>query len=47
MNREVLKKELINRYMYIYENAEILLAPYLTKEEDRYIINVENKLEKG
>ena len=44
MNREVLKKELINRYMYIYENAEILLAPYLTKEEDRYIINVENKL---
>ncbi|MBQ9854256.1 MAG: hypothetical protein IJO57_04410 [Bacilli bacterium] len=44
MNREDLKKELINRYMYIYENAEMFLAPYLKKEEDNYVINIDNKL---
>ena len=36
MNKEEIKKELIGRYKYIYENASFILAPYMyqqTKEE--------------
>lgn len=36
MNKQEIKKELIGRYKYIYENASFILAPYMyqqTKEE--------------
>ena len=41
MEREEIKKELINRYKYIYANAEYILAPFMhlqTKEERRKMI---------
>ncbi len=44
MNKEIVKNELIKRYKYIYENAEIFLAPYIINLYN-IPINVLNSLE--
>ena len=45
MNKQEIKKELIGRYKYIYENASFILAPYMYQQtkEERERLNKELK----
>ena len=43
MNKEEIKKELIKRYRYIYENAIYILAP-LIKEIDNPYVGINKKV---